>query len=134
MSPNHSFGRFIKNMLRDSPKVSHTKHLLSSSISLKNKGVLTHHGGGKIEKGKPLCLYPFLAAVHQVIFEPCTCCRIFSIHFGDPFPLSHSIPLSIYPPTIGYLSRRHSRMLCSSLCQCCQVNFLSCILVQRSST
>lgn len=121
MGPNHSFGRFVKNMLRDSPKVSHIEHLLSSSSSLKNKEVLIHHGRGKIEKGKLLCLYPFFALVHWVIFKPCTYCRVFDIQLGDPFPLSHSIPLGLYPPTIGYLSHRHLRMLCPSLCQCCQV-------------
>jgi hypothetical protein len=35
--------------MRDSWKMSYTKHLLSSSSSLKNKEVLANHGGGKIE-------------------------------------------------------------------------------------
>lgn len=111
MGPNHSFGRFITNMLRDSLKVSYIEHLLSSLSSLKNKGVLTHHGGGKIEKGKPLCLCLILVAVHQVIFEPCTCCHVFSIQLGDTFPWSHSIPLSVYPLTIGSLSSHHLNVM-----------------------
>jgi hypothetical protein len=45
MGPNPSF-RFVKNMMRDSPKVSYTEHLLSSSISLKNKEVLIYLDGG----------------------------------------------------------------------------------------
>ena len=35
MELNHSFFRFVKNMMRDSPKVSYTDHLLFSSSSLK---------------------------------------------------------------------------------------------------
>ena len=105
MGPNHSFGRFVKNKIRYLLKVSHIEHLLSSSSSLKNKQVLIHHGGGKIEKGNPLSLYTFLAAVHRVIFEPCTCCHVFAIQLGDPLPLSHFIPLSLYPPMIDYCSR-----------------------------
>ena len=48
-----------------------------------------------------------MATVHRVIFELCTCCRIFAIQLGDPLPLSHSIPLGLYPPTIGSLSSHH---------------------------
>ena len=47
MGPNPSFSKFIKHMLRDSPKVSYIEHLLSSSSSLKNKEVLTNHQWGK---------------------------------------------------------------------------------------
>ena len=39
----------LKNMSMDLPKVSYTENLLSSSILLKNKEVLTNHGGGTIE-------------------------------------------------------------------------------------
>lgn len=49
MGPNPSF-KFVKNMLKDSPKVNYSEHLLSSSSSLKNKKVLANHGGGKIEE------------------------------------------------------------------------------------
>ena len=72
--------------------------------------------GEKIERENPLCLCPFLAAIHRVIFKPCTCCHVFSIQLGDPFPLIHSIPLSVYPLTIGSLSNHHPRMLCPSSC------------------
>ena len=49
MGLNHSFFSFVKNILRDSRKLSYTDHLLSSSISLKNKEILANHGVGKIE-------------------------------------------------------------------------------------
>jgi hypothetical protein len=49
MGPNPSFFRFIKHVMRDSSKMSYTEHMLSSSSSLKNKEVLTNHGGGEIE-------------------------------------------------------------------------------------
>ena len=65
----------------------------------------------------------FLAAVHRIIFKLCICCHVFAIQLGDSLPLTHFIPLSLYPPTIGYWSRRPSRMLCPSLSQCYQVNF-----------
>ena len=133
MGPNHSFFRFFKYMMRDSLKVSYIEHLLSSSSLLKNKGILIHHGGGKFEKRKPMCLCLFLEEIYRVIFEPCTCNCFFVIHLGDPFPLSHSILMSVYPLTIGSLSSQHLRMLCLSLCQCYQVNCLSCLLVQRLS-
>lgn len=58
MEPNHSFLRFIKYMMRDSPKVIYIKHLLSSSSSLKNKGVLIHRGGGNLKRVSQ-CVYVF---------------------------------------------------------------------------
>ena len=123
MGPNHSFFRFVKYMMRDSLKVSYIEHLLSSSSLLKNKGVLIHHGGGKFEKSTPMCLCLFLEEIHRVIFEPCTCNCFFVIHLSDPFPLSHSILMSVYPLMIGFFPSHHLRMLCPSQHQCCQVNF-----------
>ena len=119
--------------MRDSPKVSYIENQLSFSSLLKKRGALTYHGGGKIEKRKPWCPCLFFEVVHQVIFEPSTCHCAFVIQLGDPFPLSHSILMTIYPFTIGCLSSQHLRILCPSLCQCCQVNFLSCLLVRRLS-
>ena len=58
MGPNHSFFRFVKYMLKDLPKVSYIKHLLSSSSSLKKKGVLTRHGG-EILKRESYCVYVY---------------------------------------------------------------------------
>jgi len=58
MGPNTSFFMVIKNLMRDSPKVGYTRHLLSSSRPLKNKGVLTKHGGGEIERsGSSICFH-----------------------------------------------------------------------------
>ena len=37
-------------MMKDSPKVGYTEHLLSSSISFKNKGVLINHDRGKFKR------------------------------------------------------------------------------------
>jgi len=47
--PNRSFFRSVKHMMRDSSNMRYIKHILSSSISLKNKEVLSNHGGGGIE-------------------------------------------------------------------------------------
>ena len=60
-----------------------------------------------------------MAVVHQVIFELCTYYRIFAIQLGDPFPLSHSIPLCLYSPD----SFHPLWMLYPSLSQCFQVIF-----------
>jgi hypothetical protein len=48
MEPNLSFFKFMKHVMRDSLKMSYTKHLLSPSRSLKNKEVLVIHGGGNV--------------------------------------------------------------------------------------
>jgi hypothetical protein len=50
MGPNPSLLRFIKHMSRDSSKMSYIEHILSSSSSLKNKEVLTNHGGGELKE------------------------------------------------------------------------------------
>jgi hypothetical protein len=49
MGLNPSFFKFVKHMVRESSKVRYTNHFLSYSSSLKNKEVLTDHGGGKNE-------------------------------------------------------------------------------------
>lgn len=56
MGPNHSFHRFIKNMLRDSPKVRHIKNLLSFSSSLKKKGYSPVMVGEKLKR-ESHCVY-----------------------------------------------------------------------------
>ena len=67
MGLNHSFFKFVKNMLRDSLKVSYTKHLLSSSISLKNKEVITNHHRAKQLKGSGSSLFETL---WQLLLSP----------------------------------------------------------------
>jgi hypothetical protein len=59
-------------MSRDSSKMSYTEHLLSSSSSLKNKEVLTNHGGGKIEGSGSSFLESIMAAI-VVSLEHGTC-------------------------------------------------------------
>jgi hypothetical protein len=70
--PNPSFFRFIKHMSRDSSKMSYTEHMLSSSSSLKNKEVLTNHGGGEIERSGSSFLESIMAAI-VVTLEHGTC-------------------------------------------------------------
>ena len=54
MGLNPSFSRFVKHMLRNSPKVSYIEHLLSSSSALKKNEVLMNlRWGGKRER-KPI--------------------------------------------------------------------------------
>ena len=100
MGPNPSFFKFIKNMLRASPKVSYIKHMVSSSISLKNKEVLSNHGRGKIEVKRVKSLENIMEAIvvtlehgtcsHLVLslgnllfFESCQSYE--SLHSFDPF-------------------------------------------------
>ena len=118
--PNSSFGRFIKNMLRDSPQGDpYRASVILLKLPKQQRGTCQSWWGKYLKREVHLCVYPFKEAVHRAIFKLCTCCHIFSILLGDPLPLSHSILLCLY-----YLESFHPlRMLCPSLSQCCQVNF-----------
>ena len=67
-------------MMKDSPKVGYTKHLLSSSSSFKNKELLAKHGGGKIKGNYVSFMLTYYGSSPWVSFEhgtfSCLCLTI----------------------------------------------------------
>jgi len=65
MASNPSFS-FVKHVMRNSSKMRYIEHLLPSSSSLKNKEVLSNHGGGGDFEGSGSSFKIIMAVV---------CCR-----------------------------------------------------------
>jgi hypothetical protein len=98
MGLNLSFFRFVKNLMRDSLKMSYTEHLLSSSISLKNKEVLIIHvgGGGEFERSGSI----FGKHYGSRLFSPLNMAHfcVFSYNWVICLSLSHTDPMSHNTP------------------------------------
>jgi hypothetical protein len=81
LRPNPFFFKFIKNMSRDSSNMSYTEHLLSSSSSLKNKEVLTNHGGGKLKEVGQVLWEPWRQFFVTLEYDTCLCLALQLVNF-----------------------------------------------------
>ena len=97
MGPNPSFSKFAQHILRDSLKVSYIEHLLSSSISSKNKEVLTNIRWGKKGRETKSCLIhkTQMAVVNSVALEQSTCHNIYLHWEHIAYESHHTIMSSI---------------------------------------
>jgi hypothetical protein len=121
--PNPSFFRFVKHMSRDSSKMSYTEHLLSSSSLLKNKEVLTNHGGGEIERSGSIFWNP----LWKLLLSPLNMAHVCVSSYSWVICLSLSHTNSMCHYTFSFQSK--SALIVITLCswysssQCCQVIF-----------
>jgi hypothetical protein len=124
MGTNPSFFRFVKYVMRDSSKMSYTEHLLSSSISLKKKGVLSSHGGEKIKgSGSSFGKHNDSCWLSSLSMEPIW---FLSRSWVICLSLSNTNTVSLHTPSSHPKSASVIIALCLvylSLIQCCQAIF-----------